>query len=493
MNKLLKWPIVICLILLTACSSDDKPQDPDNGNDPDTENPDTENPESKIKTVLKASRISGPAPLAVQFSTLGTSHENNELDTFRELGYHFTFGDPASGVWKFSNKSKNSQIGGPIASHVFESSGVYLVKVRAQDSDGNFSDASIEISVTDPDNVYTAENTVIISKTSNVSGAPNGALELTNQSKWPQWESGKRYLLMSGQDFTSFGPINLKKVQDVQVGKNGTGSNPIVDEINIERGRPSTTNWASRVVVSDLNSKAINIPNTSEDIYIIRGTNTSFYVGNTIEHYVKSGSANESDSMRFPKNIFMYEATNTSPTTGFNSYVLSKGFSMMGTELANPSQHNIRPKYTVNTFIGHNYFYNAGPTHHNIKLHSDGVILNEDETLAKNGLEGASRWIVVANNTFGDGTVQKNPWSVTFDPQNSSSAEGVHDVIVENNIFKSDFLVETILGGRNLTERGNSSSGEYKTVTGQNVNSLPETWDGPYYLDAQLILPDAPN
>ncbi|GAA3609407.1 hypothetical protein GCM10022396_28300 [Flavivirga amylovorans] len=470
---------------MTACSSDDGSQvdDPDSSIDN----------ESVISTVLKASRTSGPAPLAIQFSAIETTHENKDVNTFRELAYHFTFNDEASGVWKHSNKSKNSQIGGPIASHVFESAGFYTVKVRAQDSEGNFNDAFVEITVTDPDKVYIEENTVVISTNSHVSEAPEDALLLTDQTFWPVWESGKRYLLMSGQDFTSFGPINLKKVQDIQIGKNGTNADPIIDEVNIERGKPSTSDWAARVVVSDLNSQAINLPNTSEDIYIIRGTNTSFYVGTTVEYYVLNGTANESQSMRYPSNIFMYESTNTAPTTSFNSWVLSNGFNMLGTELANPAQHNIRPRYAVNTFIGHNLFYNAGSAHHNIKLHSGGILLKEDEILAKDSMNSASRWIVVANNTLGDGSAQKNPWSITFDPQNSISEEGVHDVIVENNVFKFDFQVETVFGGRNLIERGNTSTGDYKTITNQNVNVLPSDWKGPYYIDAPQILPDSPQ
>ncbi len=482
MRNILRITSVLCIVLFVGCNSDDEATN----NTPANEN-------EVVITKLKASRISGPAPLAVQFSAIETTHADNSLDTFRELGYHFTFNDPTSGLWKHSGEPKNSQIGGPIASHIFETAGKYTVKVRAQDSKGNFSDESIVITVTPTNEVYVGANTVVISNNIDTTGAPDGAILLTNQTNWPQWESGKRYLLMSGQNFTSFGSINLKQVQDVQIGKNGSGLNPIVGEINIERGPPSITNWAARIAVLDLDSQAINIPNSAEDIYIIRGTNTSFYVGDTVEHYVINGTSSQSDSMRYPWNIFMYEATNTAPTTGFNSWVLSTGFNMLGTELANPSQHNIRPRYAVNTFIGHNLFYNAGSAQHNIKLHSGGILPNENEILTKNSINSASRWIVVANNTLGDGSTQNNPWSITFDPQNPQSEEGIQDVIVENNVFNFDYVVETVFGGRRLTERGNTSIGIYRAITGQNVNALPPSWDGPYYLDAQQVIPNKPG
>lgn len=361
---------------------------------------DTTGTPADVTAIVKASRSSGPAPLAVQFNAIGTTHTKDNLDTFRELGYHFTFDDPNSGTWKHSGKSKNAQIGGPIAAHVFETPGTYTVQVRAQDSEGDFSDTSIIITVTDPNEVYVGATTVVISTDSDTAGAPDGARLLTNQTSWPQWESGIRYLLMSGQDFSAFGDIDLNLVQDIQIGKNGNGADPIVGQIDVERGSAPATNWAARIAISDLNSQAINIPNSAEDIYIIRGTNTSLYVGSTVKHWVNNGTQEQRDNIIWPFNIFMYEARNTAPTSGFNSWVLSTGFNMLGTELANPPQHNIRPAYLVNAFIGHNLFYNAARAKHNLKLHSEGILENENERLVKNSMQSASRWIVVADNPW---------------------------------------------------------------------------------------------
>lgn len=492
MKSLIKIIIPFTFFFL-SCSSDEVSEVNVPDENEEVEEVEEEEEEGIINVSLKATRVSGPAPLAVQFNTVSTSHSNSNLDTFRELGYHFTFDDPSSGTWKHSGKSKNSQIGGPIAAHVFESAGTYTVQVRAQDSEGNFSDQSIVITVTDPNEVYGGTDTVVISRNSDTSGAPSGAILLTNQTNWPQWESGKRYLLMPGQDFTSFGDIDINQVQDIQIGKNGSGIDPIVWQIDVERGSASVNNWAARIAISDLNSHEVNIPNSAEDIYIIRGTNTKFYVGSTVKHWTNNGSQEQRDNLIWPSNIFMYEATNTAPTSGFNSWILSTGFTMLGTELANPPQHNIRPAYLVNAFIAHNLFYNAARAKHNLKLHSEGILENENEPLVKNSQESASRWVVVADNVLGNGSAQSNGWAITVDPQNNTRGEGVQDVIVENNNFKSDFNVETVLGGRRLTERGNSSVGEYKTITSQNVSALPPSWDGPYYVDVEQIIPDQPG
>ena len=206
MRKIMPLFLTIILIVISSCNSSEEITD--------------EKEEAQVVTVeLKASRISGPAPLAVQFSAIETTHANSDIDTFRELGYHFIFDDPTSGTWTHSGKPKNSQIGGPIAAHVFETAGVYTVKVRAQDSEGNFSDISIVITVTNPNTVYNNTNTVVISTNANVPSSPDGATILKNQTSWPDWESGKRYLLMPDQDFTSFGNIDIYQVQDIQIGK----------------------------------------------------------------------------------------------------------------------------------------------------------------------------------------------------------------------------------------------------------------------------------
>ncbi len=458
---------------------------------PGEETPPPTSENGVIDIDLKASRLSGPAPLAVQFDAIGTTHDDSELDTFRELGYHFTFGDAASGTWKHNNKPKNSQVGGPIAAHVFESPGTYLVQVRAQDADGNYSDESVQITVTDPNTVYEGTKTVVISTNNNTAGAPAGAELLTNQSEWPAWESGKRYLLMSGQDFTSFGDLRIFRTQDIQIGKNGSGSDPIVKQIDVDRGSAPATNWSKRVVFSDLNAEngRVTIPNSSEDIYIIRGTNIGISVGSSVKGWVSDKATQEQmDNLIWPENIFMYESTSV------NAWILSKGFNILGSEMLNPREHNIRTAYIVRAVIAHNLLYNAARTKHNIKIHSEGLFEKEDEPLVKNSLGGASRWIVVADNVLGNGAAQPNGWSITVKPENNIKGQGVQDAIVENNNFLSDFNVQVILGGRRLTERGNTTSiGEYKVLVSNGIGGIPATWDGPQYVDDSQILPDAPG
>ncbi len=480
-KKAAKITAFLFITFLTACVTDDPVIDDPAGEDPPGNDPPTEN--TKVSAKLKASRLTGPAPLAVQFDAIGTTHDDSDLDTFRELGYHFYFDDPTSGTWKHSGKSKNSQVGGPISAHVFEKPGTYTVRVRAQDSAGNFDDKSVVITVTDPDTVYSGENTVVISRTTNTSGAPSGAQLLTNQTSWPQWESGKRYLLMAGQDFSSFGDIRIYENENIQVGKIGSGADPIVKQVNVDRGT-APSNWSKGVVILDLNAERVTVPNSSEDVYVIRGSNGGISIGSSVKHWVVDKG---NEDLIWPENIFIYESR------GVGAWVLSRGVNIIGVEMSDPREHNIRTAYLVKAFIAHNLLYRAARTKHNIKIHAEGIARNENERLVKNSLSSATRWVVVANNTMGNGEPQPNGWAMTVCPENGNKQQGVQDVIVENNNFASQYNIQVILGGIRLTERGNTSIGEYKLKLSNSVHQLPAEWDGPYFTDAEQIIPDSPG
>ena len=457
-------------------------------------------PGGAVTAVITATRTSGPAPLGVQFRSFTSTHDTQSLDVFRELGYHFTFDDPAGGAtWAHSSKSKNSQIGGPISAHVFESPGTYDAKVRVQDSYGNFDDATVQITVTDPDTVYATTDTIVISTNSDTTGAPDGATLLTNQVAWPTWESSKRYYLMSGQNYSSFGAITLLADSDIQIDKLGAGNDPVVGNIDISRGVPVTSNWSSRIALIDLAAGQINIPNAAEDIYIIRGTHTSLYTGDTIEYRYASESQAVKDTLRWPDNIVVYEAVNTSPDRGFNCFIHAKQFSFIGCELGDPSQHNLRLPYIVDGFVAHNKFYGAGSAHHNIKWHGNGGDAGvADEILAGDCLSAASERGVIADNLFGDGTAQVNLWSVAIDPQNNVTNEVIIDVILENNTYDGhNFTAEYVLGGKNLTSRNNvliniNPADTVNFTTDQNVSQVPVEFHGPYYTETSQVIPGAP-
>ena len=443
---------------------------------------------------LEASRVSGPAPLAVHFDATGTTDSNSSIDAFRQLGYLFSFDDPSSGVWRVSGKSKNEQRGGPIAAHVFETPGTYRVTVRAEDASGQADTASVTITVTDPDQVYSGSNTVVISRTSDTSGAPAGARVIANASSWPEFESNKRYLLRAGQDFSSLGSIGLSQIQDWQVGKFGDGADPVVDRVPIETGNPDSTgtNWAARGVVMDLDASRVYKGNSSDHILILRcSSDANVDNGGTVGWYANNASASVRDVMYWPTYGFLVDSEVSGSGSEPNAYQgWGRGQVVMGSTLYNPTQHIIRMWFAYKAFIGHNRLYNPGSTQQHIKLHSAGT--GEYADNVREAASPASRYIVVADNVIGANS-EVTPWAMTFAPQNgdSGTAEGVQDVIVENNVFHRNSFQDVGFGGRRMTERGNSLQGGSSHSVGTSVfaGGVPGGWDGPYYVGEQVVVP----
>src|SRR5690606_31006277 len=90
---------------------------------------------------------------------------------------------------------------------------------------------------------------------------------------------------------------------------------------------------------------------------------------------------------------------------------------------------------------------------HALKLHSRGLTPYTD--FYPEALNWASRYIVVADNLFGHED-DNNGWTVAICPQNGQSAEGIEDVIVENNRFvHRENITNLVRSGRRLTVRGN--------------------------------------
>jgi hypothetical protein len=122
---------------------------------------------------------------------------------------------------------------------------------------------------------------------------------------------------------------------------------------------------------------------------------------------------------------------------------------------------------------------------HALKIHSDGLLPYADSFIGPT--DGVSGWvssqIVVANNLLGN-SADNNAWTVAICPQNDQFAEGVQEVLVENNRFIKGGGTQTnlILGGRNLTYRGNTvTDGSVLTQGTGHTAALPTGWNGPYY------------
>jgi hypothetical protein len=445
---------------------------------------------------IVASRVSGPAPLAVHFDATGTTDSNSGVDPFRQLGYRFDFGDSAAGTWQYSGLPKNEQIGGPLAGHVFERPGTYIVRVTAKDASGASSDASVTVTVESPDSVYSGTNTVCISRTTDLTGCPAGAQQVANAGSWSGFQSNKRYLLRAGQDFTSLGDVSLGQflvsgVVNFQLGSFGSGSKPRIGSVSLNGSKnPTRSNPGrpDRVTVMNMDTPRLQTEYGSSDVLFFKNSLTrggTIMIGSVFTYELGISS---SDGWQVPYNTFLVEnsigATDAAETGILG---MSTRFVIMGNFVDRTNQHNIRIGQAHKLVVAHNRLvgHSSDQIRHGLKLHAQGIAPNTIDLTAPQSFRQRSSEIVLANNAFG-ATDNVQNWLATMAPQNNQSQEGVERVIAEDNRFTRGpaHSLDLYFVGRNVTERGNFNVTTNSTTTfveSGGESAMPSDWTGPYY------------
>jgi hypothetical protein len=433
---------------------------------------------------IQASRTSCTAPCAVLFNAVGTTHTNGEIDTFREVGYSFNFDDSGSGTYSTSGESKNVQRGGPLAAHVYESAGTYTAKVRAcydEDTDGTCDDGewsqdSVTVTVTAANTTYSGTNTICISQTTDHTGCPSGATQTSNATSWPTPTNNRRYLLRAGQNFESFGePPSFGGLQNIQYGKYGSGANPVIEKFTLEGFPPSFTTPSSNLVFSDIDFT--DYPNVHANVTDL------LFLRCTVDSQISMGDfgswlGSYADVLFWPKRIFVVESDVSGSTYGVFGGARSPV--LLGSnihDIAGGDGHVVRFGLAYEGVIAHNIIAGSpNDGRHLLKMHGQGTASYTDDL--ETTTSPATRYVVIANNTFGE-SGDGQAWAVSISPQSDAHQEGVEDVIVENNEWAVDFGVELTMGGRRITDRGNTSAGDFDYA--ENTHTAPTGWNGPYY------------
>lgn len=439
---------------------------------------------------LVASRTSGPAPLAVYFDATGTT--DSAVDPFRQLGYRFTFDDSNAGTWTHSGLSKNQQVGGPMAAHVFEQPGTYTVEVTAKDASGASSVASVTITVQSADSTYPGTRTVCLSRSSDFAGCPSGAQQIANAGSWPSFQSGNRYLLHRGQDFTGLGGLTFGLgITDAQLGTFGSGNKPLIGSLTIPSGENPSTQWSYRVAVYDIDASNIVQFRGGTDLLLFRNTvnrggmiDIASAFGYAVEHSTNSG-------WRFPENIFVVE--NNIDRNYFNNGDNPNGiagnaykFALLGNTVDRTWEHNMRLWQAHKAIIAHNNLTGrcGEAIRHPFKLHAFGMEAALQPLVPGGSTRQRTSQVQIADNRFGSSASNVN-WLATSGPQNNESAEGIEQLIWEDNRFwfGSNYARDLTWAGRNITERGNWNQTSNRAATSgvAGERSLPGDWNGPYY------------
>lgn len=443
---------------------------------------------------LQVSKFSGVAPLAVHFDAIGTI-DSSVSDPFRELGYSFYFGDLASGTWRHTGLSKNSQSGGPLAAHVYDNPGTYTATLIVGDDT-----RQATISVLDPNTVFSGTNTVCLSRNTDLSGCPSGAQQITNINAWPIIESNKRYMLRAGQDFSSIGSLQTQRIHDTQITSFGSGDMPVVGTVILQLGSGSypdngPDDWINNVQVWGLNAFKIENNITGRDLLIyknnIHGTirNTGIYFAHSYPQ--RRAANNYPRSLILPKNIFVVENTSTA---GMSRHTGRGQMIWMGNEFTNTLETNQRLWQSYKTFIAHNKW--GGDSSRggkaNIKLHADGFDEVNIDALVPSNHDPRTQYVVIADN-IANTSSSTNIWTtISVKPQDRVLGEGLESVIMERNthVEGSQSTTAGAFAGRNIITRGEIFLG---SLTQPSVNhlgeSLPLSWQGPYYIDGATTLP----
>ena len=448
-----------------------------------------------ISASLAATRVSGTAPLAVQFDATGTTSTTSGVDTFRQVTYSFNFGDDRGLTWAISGQPKNTQVGGPLAAHVFDNPGTYTVTLTATDSSGNASSKTVTITVADPASVYSGTKTVCVSPSSNFSGCPSGSATQTSLPSGTAW-NGKRVLLHRGE---TFGDISIQDGNSgVQVAPYGTGNKPAVGTVNVGNWRPSTANFASDVTVMDMNVKNsmqqslgqrvlfyrndVQVTAGSGGIMMSMGEEDFWYRGDASRVVAQSAFYNA-------REIFIVENN----ALGANTVDALVGFwgsgarsAVMGNSFGKYQQHSARISGLYKGVVAHNEMrgISSDGIRVALKLHSMGLNAYADGSI--NDTSGTGGWatnqVVIANNVFGS-TSDNNAWTVAVAPQNDVYAEGIENVILENNRFVrgSKTSTDLVIGGRKITYRKNTTASGAALIVGDDKGALPTSWVGPNF------------
>lgn len=429
-----------------------------------------------------ASRTGGVAPLAVFFDAVGTPdvRQPPEVDGRREyadLHYEWDFGDPGSGTWAASGKSRNHATG-YVAAHVFETPGTYTVRLTITDMDGQSEDYQVEIDVEDPEAVYAGQSTVCVSTGTDFTGCPDGASRITTDqiTEIEQHIGAQRRVLLrrgdlwqisNGFTVSTEGPFTLGAFGDCETpDERGICANaPVIQAVGASEGSIFQLYRITDSRIMDLRMTgpyefhgAIGGVTDIRSVLALRLQADGFDTPWGSSHWETDGHDQN-----------MYVDCDAGFTESNVLYIGSERLALMGNRFRNPSQsHVVRVWQAFKGVISHNDISGSSQDsdtgRHALKLHGPGeeTIMDPGEA----GLARRTRYVVVSNNIFGG----SGPWPVCIGPQDSGNDERLEDLVVEQNRFypgygdpsccSSGVQISLLIGARYITVRNNVFSGE---------------------------------
>ena len=179
---------------------------------------------------IRVNRTSGVAPLAVLFDATATTDSSFDRE-FHTLQYEWDFGDPGSGIWPISGKSRNGAVGG-VAGHLFTEGGSYTVTLTVTNPAGQSITRTIDIDV-EAEDAHAWSGSYRYANGSNFSGCPAGSTHVGGVSSMNSAFSGRmgantRHLFRRGDTF-SLTPYAHPANGPILIGAFGSGARPVIN------------------------------------------------------------------------------------------------------------------------------------------------------------------------------------------------------------------------------------------------------------------------
>jgi hypothetical protein len=402
-----------------------------------------------VTATIAVSRSSGVAPLAVHFDASETT-STETTRPFHDVHYAWNFGDPNSGTWTVSGRSKDRDTG-PIAAHVYERPGTYTVTLSAKDSSGATDLKTVVITVSDPDVVFSGANTLCFSTDDDFTGAPANAKQVTTTS----WDditaalgTGKRVLLKRGHVWNYSGNAKEMTFNGPGIlGAFGTGPRPILRYTSSEptiAGAPFTLGTKTtpgefhdfRFMDLEIDGagferhfamaqgEANNL--TFLRVFMHHGGSFLFMAPSVLDHHNRNGFPGHSlfSGVALVETQFEHIVGDGAEfNTRHIAYIAGEKFSFLGNVWndAVRGEHVLRFPLVSRAVIAHNALTHSRYRKHVIKLHGSTRPTIEPKK---------SAWITISDNYF---TSELGDWTISLGPQNATSNEIVEHVILERN------------------------------------------------------------
>ncbi len=440
-----------------------------------------------------ASRTSGVAPLSVFFDATGTT-DIGTTRPFHDLEYKWTFGDPASGVtWAYgSNAGHNSknEAMGPVAAHVFETPGTYTVTATVTDGANQVSNSYI-VTVTDPNKVFSGNNTICIAATTEpvagAGGCPTGA-EVHQQISFPSAIdnyalTGKRILFKRGDTFINESVATLLRTGPGIIGAYGPGANPIIQATGntkiLSLSSPKTPNISDwRIMDLEFDglsgSKAQGVVGGGgiNQVLLLRmnihNMNNGIQFAITALDYL---NAHGSFGHEIWDQVSIVDSSISNATpgnAGYGIFLSASRFALLGTLVsdtrASPNGHVMRSHYLNKAILSNNTLQLQPPNGHVLKLHGPswctGTVSSPcnyltDQPPTGIASSGYTEYVAIGDNKFISGPGAA--YTVALEPQNTHSDERLRNIIVERNWFVASggTQIALFMDGSEFTLRNN--------------------------------------